>query len=193
MNRVQLLHCTNLQQQVGEGVVVGQALSLKAIWSWEMPPYKYTLLNCFSCLETVRLVLTFDPYTCLSSPRPWWSPILIHVFLSDVKLGLCTQTHEGNGETFDCKIHWDMKSDMVTVVKSSLVTSCLLQSARGLVEFVYKTQRNTCLIFWTKNCWFFFYYYYFLSKKFQQMCWKKSNSTPFTSTMRSVFAASFIS
>lgn len=52
----------NLRQQVGEGVV-------EAIWSWEMPPYKYILLNGSGCLPNVGPVLTSDPTLISPSSR----------------------------------------------------------------------------------------------------------------------------
>lgn len=92
-SRARLLCLTNLQQ-VGEGVMVRLALSLKAIWSWEMPPYKYILLNCFSCLATVRPVLTFDPPRHVSL-LPILTPKNSHMCSYSMQ---CSQTHVVNVE-----------------------------------------------------------------------------------------------
>lgn len=56
-----LLCCRDLQQQVGISAAARLVHGLKAIWSREMPPYKYMLLDCFSCLATVGPDLTSDP------------------------------------------------------------------------------------------------------------------------------------
>lgn len=87
-------------QQVDEGVMVWQALTLKAIRPWEMSTYKYILLNCISCLATARPVLTFDPLHLSLLPHRCWPPTLIHVLI---------QKHVGNGEAFHCTLFWDAK------------------------------------------------------------------------------------
>lgn len=100
--------CTT--QQVDEGAVVRQALTLKAIWSREMPLSKYILLHCSFCLASV---VTFDPYTCLVSPTlvDLRSSFMCSSNMYCQSLRLCPRTHVGNSQAFQCALFRDARQE----------------------------------------------------------------------------------